>query len=163
MKKILGLVLLGLLIVGCQGNNNIMSLDEAKEIALKEVNGEVIKSKQDHDDGRTYYEFEIITDNEKYDLEIDGETGDIVKKEKDDEYGGQTTDGQNLEAAVSEDRAKQIASDHIGGGGNLIKCKLDYDDGILKYEIEIIKDNIEYDIEVNANTGEIIKYEEDRY
>ena len=36
-------------------------------------------------------------------------------------------------------------------------------DGILKYEIEIIKDNIEYDIEVNANTGEIIKYEEDRY
>lgn len=49
------------------------------------------------------------------------------------------------------------------GGGYLIKTELDYDDddGIKKYEIEIKNGNKEYELEINADTGEIIKYEED--
>ncbi|MFQ6793383.1 PepSY domain-containing protein [Thomasclavelia sp.] len=164
MKKIISLVLLVVVLVGCGGNNKTISMDEAKEIALKEVNGEVVRYEEDRDDGRTYYEFEIIADNKKYDLEVDGETGDIIKKEIDEDYVGNTNQNNNASttATISQDEAKKIAEDRIGTGGNLIKCELDSDDGVLKYEIEIIKDNIKYEIDVNANTGEIVKYEEER-
>ena len=58
--------------------------------------------------------------------------------------------------------SSKIAFDRVGGG-YLIKTELDYDDddGIKKYEIEIKNGNKEYELEINADTGEIIKYEED--
>ena len=106
----------------------------------------------------------IVTDSEKYDLEIDGESGDIVKKEKDDDYvaNQNTTNNQTNQTTITEDEAKKIATDRIGGSGEFVRCELDNDDGVLKYEIEVIKDNTEYDIDVDATTGEITKYEEDR-
>lgn len=165
MKKLVSLVLLGLILVGCNNSNSddIMTMEEAQKIALKEVDGEVIKSSKDHDDGRTYYEFEIITDGGKYDLEVDGESGEIVKKEKDDDYTSSqsTTDSQSNQATITEDEAKKIATERIGGSGEFIKCELDNDDGVLKYEIEVVKENKEYDIDVDATTGKITKYEED--
>ena len=166
MKKLVSLVLLGLVLVGCSnsGSGDVMTMEEAQKIALEEVDGEVIKSSEDRDDGRTYYEFEIVTDSEKYDLEIDGESGDIVKKEKDDDYvaNQNTTNNQTNQTTITEDEAKKIATDRIGGSGEFVRCELDNDDGVLKYEIEVIKDNTEYDIDVDATTGEITKYEEDR-
>ena len=166
MKKLASLVLLGLVLVGWSnsGSGDVMTMEEAQKIALEEVDGEVIKSSKDRDDGRTYYEFEIVTDSEKYDLEIDGESGDIVKKEKDDDYvaNQNTTNNQTNQTTITEDEAKKIATDRIGGSGEFVRCELDNDDGVLKYEIEVIKDNTEYDIDVDATTGEITKYEEDR-
>ena len=166
MKKLASLVLVGLVLVGWinSGSGDVMTMEEAQKIALEEVDGEVIKSSKDRDDGRTYYEFEIVTDSEKYDLEIDGESGDIVKKEKDDDYvaNQNTTNNQTNQTTITEDEAKKIATDRIGGSGEFVRCELDNDDGVLKYEIEVIKDNTEYDIDVDATTGEITKYEEDR-
>ena len=151
MKKLASLVLLGLVLVGCSnsGSGDVMTMEEAQKIALEEVDGEVIKSS---------------TDSEKYDLEIDGESGDIVKKEKDDDYvaNQNTTNNQTNQTTITEDEAKKIATDRIGGSGEFVRCELDNDDGVLKYEIEVIKDNTEYDIDVDATTGEITKYEEDR-
>ena len=49
----------------------------------------------------------------------------------------------------------------VGNNGYLVKCELDIDDGIQKYEIEIKNGNIEYEIDIDAISGEIIKYEED--
>ena len=166
MKKLTSLVLLGLVLVGCSnsGSGDVMTMEEAQKIALEEVDGEVIKSSKDRDDGRTYYEFEIVTDSEKYDLEIDGESGDIAKKEKDDDYvaNQNTTNNQTNQTTITEDEAKKIATDRIGGSGEFVRCELDNDDGVLKYEIEVIKVNTEYDIDVGATTGDVTKYEEDR-
>ena len=69
--------------------------------------------------------------------------------------------------AISLDEAQEIALKTIDGkvtkanNGYLIKCELDIDDGIQKYEVEIKNGNIEYEIDIDAITGEIIKYEED--
>ena len=50
------------------------------------------------------------------------------------------------------------------GTGTLVKCELDYDDDTqkYKYEIEIKDGRVEYDLEIDANSGEIIKYEQDQ-
>ena len=46
--------------------------------------------------------------------------------------------------------------------GYLVKCELDSDDNRQVYEIEIKNGTIEYNIDVDAVSGEIVKYEEDQ-
>ncbi|MDQ0149498.1 PepSY domain-containing protein [Eubacterium multiforme] len=55
------------------------SLDQAKEIALKKVNGTVVKSKEDVEDGIVEYEFKIKDkENLLQEITVDGKTGAIV-------------------------------------------------------------------------------------
>ena len=190
MKKILMIMLLTVIFTGCSSanKNSALTLDEAKEIALKEVEGQVTKAKQHRDDGKDYYDFTIITDSEKYEVEVDANTGEIIKKERDDDYivnnnqNNQTTNPDNSQnstdnnqnntnnngnnvnnpnqTTISANEAQNIALNQVGGG-YLTKCELDHDDGLTVYEIEIKNGNKEYDVEINAVTGEIIKYEID--
>ena len=41
------------------------------------------------------------------------------------------------------------------------RTELDYDNGIQKYEVEFYYNNREYSYEINANTGDILGYEQD--
>ena len=73
---------------------------------------------------------------------------------------------QNLPAqnTISSDEAKQIALQHANLSDNqvtFIKVSQDYDDGINKYEIEFYYNNTEYDYEINAYSGEILKFDYD--
>ena len=73
---------------------------------------------------------------------------------------------QNLPAqnTISFDEAKQIALQHANLSDNqvtFIKVSQDYDDGINKYEIEFYYNNTEYDYEINAYSGEILKFDYD--
>ena len=83
MKKLSLLMLLAIVLAGCGNNNkvNALTLEEAQEIAVAEVEGKkVLKAKQDYDDGITYYDFTVVTDNEKYEIEVDANDGTILKK-----------------------------------------------------------------------------------
>lgn len=164
MKKVIMLLFAVMVLAGCSNKTNAMTLEQAQELALKEVDGEVVKAKEDIDDGVKYYDFTIITDSEKYEIEIDGDSGKVIKKEKDVDYQPATTDSNSgtgeSNAEISIEDAKKIAIDKVGGG-DIVKTELDYENGISKYEIEIRKDNKEYDLEINRETGEIIKYKED--
>ena len=42
-----------------------------------------------------------------------------------------------------------------------MKIELDYDDGILVYEVESYKGVYEYDFEINAASGVILDFEKD--
>ena len=73
---------------------------------------------------------------------------------------------QNLptQNTISSDEAKQIALQHANLLDNqvtFIKVSQDYDDGINKYEIEFYYNNTEYDYEINAYSGEILKFDYD--
>lgn len=165
MKKIILLIIITIALVGCDKKVNALTLEEAQEIALKEVAGKVLKAKENKDDGISYYDFTIITDTEKYEIEIDANSGKILKTEKDVYIGINSNSAAPLEptnTSITIEQAQQIALNRVGEG-YLTKSELDYDDddGIKKYEIEIKNGNKEYEIEINADTGEIIKYEED--
>lgn len=46
--------------------------------------------------------------------------------------------------------------------GLVIEAELDDDDGVQIYEVEIVNaDGIEMEVEINADTGEVLKIEED--
>ena len=161
MKKIILLVLITIALVGCNQKVNALTIEEAQEIALKEVAGKVLKSKEDKEDGVSYYYFTIVTDTEKYEVEIDANSGKVLKMEKDDDYIKINSNPvEPANTLITIEQAQQIALERVGEG-YLTKSELDYDDDIKKYEIEIKNGNKEYEIEINADTGEIIKYEED--
>ena len=67
---------------------------------------------------------------------------------------------RNSSGYIGKTRAKNIALKR-SGGGNVVKCHFEWDDGIPQYEIEIWRGNWEYDIDVHAKTGRIIDYDKD--
>lgn len=65
---------------------------------------------------------------------------------------------------ISIEEAKTIALTHAKIADKdafFSKTELDTDDGITEYEIEFFHNNVEYDYEINATTGEIIKFEKE--
>lgn len=65
---------------------------------------------------------------------------------------------------IGEEKAKKIALDHAGLKEPEVKhlfVELDYDDGVLRYEVDFHKDQYEYDYDIDAKTGKILSYDKD--
>lgn len=65
---------------------------------------------------------------------------------------------------ISEEKAKSIALEHAGFKESEVKflhVELDYDDGVLRYEVDFRQGNYEYDYDIDANTGKILSYDKD--
>ena len=72
--------------------------------------------------------------------------------------------GNETNKKVTIEQAKEIALKHANLTSNqvsFVKSELEYDDGIQKYDIEFYYNNMEYNYEINANTGNILKHELD--
>lgn len=123
-----------------------VSYAEAKKIALKKVNGKIIEADRDADDGE--YEFEIRKGNYIYEVEVKKRTGKAYITDK--EYK------PVKKVAISRDEAKKIALKKVP---NAKVTKIELDDG--KYEVELVKGNYEYELEISAKTGKILEYERD--
>lgn len=123
---------------------------QAKEMALKIANGKITDFEKDDDS----YEIEIFLDNYKYDIDISfyGVLEDIDVEHQDDEDDDTKRYGRR---PIGEEAAKKIALTVAPGTVESVES----DDG--KYDIDIKSKNFEYDVEVNAYTGRIIKFERD--
>ncbi|WP_052131640.1 PepSY domain-containing protein [Planococcus sp. CAU13] len=66
--------------------NGLISAEQAKDIALRESGGgTIVEFELDNDDGRQYYEIEIVNGQTEYELEIDAAYGSITEFELDDD------------------------------------------------------------------------------
>ena len=140
-----------------------------KHAGVKAADATFVKTKQDWENGRLVYEIEFVVPNgssyKEYDYEIDAYTAAVVSYDYDIEAsytppasGGSTASSG---AAVSEAAAKKTALAQVPGAteANIIKFKLDMDDGRWEYEGEIVYNNMEYDFTIDANTGSIIEWD----
>lgn len=71
---------------GTTGQQGELTLEEAKAIALKEINGTVVEYEEDYEDGVLYYEFKISTGKKLYEIEIHAKTGLVTKVKLEDDY-----------------------------------------------------------------------------
>ena len=157
-------------------NTGNISLDKAKEIALSHAGLSAdqvtfVKVKMDFDDGIQKYDIKFYCNGQEYDYEINSSNGQIIQFDYDMEYNyipnNNTTNYQsnvNTTANISVERAKEIALSHAGLSADqvtFVKVKMDFDDGIQKYEIEFYYNYREYSYEIDANTGNILSYEQD--
>ena len=66
---------------------------------------------------------------------------------------------------AEKDEAKKIALDKAGvtaAEATFTKARLDYDDGREEYEFEFFANGKEFDIDVDANTGRVVKFDVER-
>ncbi|GHS86262.1 hypothetical protein AGMMS49957_04100 [Synergistales bacterium] len=61
---------------------------------------------------------------------------------------------------ITAEKAKEIALSKVGGG-TIVEFKLDYEHDKQVYEMEVRHNGREYEIDVDAATGDIVKYEID--
>lgn len=116
----------------------------------------------------TYYEVKVNHNGVRYELTVDATTGSILGTEIENPSSTQQTlttkQGTQAQVSITEERAKAITSEHTKKNNlTYTRIKLSQDDdyaGALTYEIEAEADGIEYDIDINANTGQILKFEQ---
>ena len=150
-------LLLAIISVFLFTKDNKISKDIATNIALDYAN----VNKKDTSNikveiDNSIYEIEFNDKNYKYEIEVDSKTGNVIKYEKDIISKSPIS---NNNTAISEEEAKKIATDYLNinvEDVSFTKNKLDYDDGILIYELEFYYNNNEYEIDINAYTKEII-------
>ena len=69
--------------------------------------------------------------------------------------------GKPAKELVSEENAKGLVLTILQGATekDIKKFTKDFDDGKYEYDVEVIYNNMEYEFEINAETGEIISWE----
>lgn len=139
--------------------DKMLTQAQASEKALNLVtNGTIIKSKLNVDKKGTRYDFTVIKDQEKYEIDVDIYTGEITKFEKKNitEFNIKQT-----KEMLSPQQATAIALKQTTG--IIIKCTLDYkkEYGLAIYDIDVIKDDFKYKYHINAYNGDILKTEID--
>ncbi len=141
---------------------------KAKAIALEhaglsESSVTFVKAKLDFDDGRMVYEVEFYTSSTEYEYELDAATGQIITYDIDKEQNNSSpAGGGNTASYIGEAKAKSIALNHAGLSESSVtftKTKLDSDDGRVVYDVEFYSGNVEYDYEIDASSGNILKYD----
>lgn len=180
MKKIvLATIITGisLSVLGCSKNPNDtkeyapnITLEQAKEIALNhsELSSDKVKfirAETGKDDGVDIYEIEFYYDQKEYDYEINAKDGAILEFDTDVENYDITSEEiqPSTQNKFTLEQAREIAVKHANLTSDKVsfgKLKLDNDNKIIKYDIEFFYNNVEYDYEIDANTGEIISYEQ---
>ncbi len=193
---------------------------KAKEIALSKAGAaekdvSALKIELDWENGIMIYDVEFDFNSYEYDFNINAETGEIIKSEKEPEIGsagtgnnatgntntnsgtnnggsnsggeagnnnnnnGNTSSGNsnngggntgsteqttakpaNGNSYIGEAKAKEIALNHAGVTASQIRdyeCKLDRENGTVVYEVSFETNQYEYEYDINAATGKIIK------
>lgn len=155
--------------------------DAALEAALQDAGvtkeeATRLKTSKDRDDGRMIYEIQFDANGTEYDYEIAAEDGTILTADTESvasntaAQNGQQNNTQNNQSqsaganvAVSQEQAMQTALERVPGATESdIRMELDNDDGQYKYEGDIIYDQREYEFEIDANTGVILEWSEER-
>lgn len=63
-------------------SNPKITATDAKTMALKEMNGDIVSFEYDGDDFKPHYEIEIVKDNEKVEFKIDANSGALTVTER---------------------------------------------------------------------------------
>lgn len=146
-------------------DQNLILEEEAKSIALEDagltedqISG--IRIRLEKDDGIQQYEVEFYAGDKEYDYEIDAASGNILGRDM--EIEDDFRESGTSDAGVSEEQAKKTALQKVPGAGeNDIKIHLDEDDGKAVYEGSFIYKDRKYEFEIDADSGEILDWEEE--
>ena len=139
-----------------------ITLEQAEAIALDQAGLQAsdvtfTEEKLDTKDG--VYELEFRTaDQSEYECEIYTATGEILSWD----FEAGTADASGT--AVTADEARALALAQVPGAteSSFTEFKSDYENGRLIYEGEIVFDGMEYEFEIDADTGTLLSWESDQ-
>ena len=149
---------------GTQDIGEDAALQAALDAAgINEADASRILVSMDRDDGRVVYDVRFDAGQTEYDYEILAADGQVVSSDIEQIRDDRSQNGNNAGTAVSREKAIETALAKVPGATeNDIRIELDYDDGRYKYEGDIIYDRVEYDFEIDADSGEILEWSQER-
>lgn len=145
-----------------------------------------LPAKRDYENGVPVYELEFSSGGYAYDYEISAADGSVLKFEKESvptapnqapaaaparvpDGNSSGTPARTPDASgagdIGEERAWEIAYGHAGVAAADVTAspaKVDYENGVRVYELEFFSGGYEYDYEINAADGSVIKFERER-
>ena len=159
--------------VGNASEKEYIGREAALQAALNQLNAsaEDITATEidlDFDDGVMVYEVELIYQGREYEFEIDAKTGNslydvpFVPSEPVEDPAPVVTPNDSF---IPADQAKEAALDHAGVKAENAKnaqCELDRDDGTVHYDVDFEANGYEFDYEIDATTGKVLKSEKER-
>ena len=154
---------------GTQDIGEDAALQAALEAAgVSESDASRLRISKDRDDGRVVYEIRFDVDQTEYDYDVlasDGQIlgSDVELRNDDRDDDDDRNRGSNADVAISREEAIDIALAKVSGATESdIRIELDHDDGRYKYEGDIIYERVEYDFEIDANSGDVLEWSEER-
>lgn len=169
---------LALALTGCQnGQNNqaapsqsqapaqqtagsaAMSAEQATARALEQAGaGETataVYTEKEREDGRDVYEVSFYVGSTKYEVEIDAADGSVKKSEQKAERAGADT------AAFSRAQAEALALGKVPGAAKAdIGLQYETDDGKAQFDGRIVYGGRVYEFEIDAQSGDVLKWKE---
>ena len=170
--------------IGAVNQSVVITLDQAKQIAIADANVDTTsavftKMSSDYDDGLMKWEIDFVAGNTKYEYEINSIDGTILKKEIEVvTQAGFPQEANPFQqslavdptgqpgAGVDIERAKQIAVQHAGvdmASVIFIKLERDVERTTPRWEIEFVIGDLQYEYEINAINGAILKFKTKKF
>ncbi len=143
--------------------------EKAKSIALAHAGFTAsqvqnLKVEKDYDDGQLEYEVEFYAGTTEYDYTISGTDGTILKQDK-EEHGGSQTTQPSAGSDIGAEKAQSIALSDAGFTASQVqnlKAEREYDDGRLEYQVEFRVNGTEYEYTISATDGAILEKDIDQ-
>ncbi len=140
-------------------SGGLLSAESAKAKALAHAgltDAAFTKLELEWDNGRQVYDLEFYAGDSEYDYELDAVNGTVLSYEI---KSGTPT----ASSAITLAKAQEIALSKVPGAAasHIRKLELDWDDGRQIYEVEIMYQGVEYEMEIDAATGAIVDYDVD--
>lgn len=136
-------------------NKKLLTQKQIKSLASKKIKNSTVKTVHlDYDDGIPEYKVVLQKGQRQYKLVYHGQTGKLLEYEW--EFKKQIKDSSYIGTA----KAKKIALKKVPDA-TVIKAEFDMDDGVPVYELELVKNRMEYDIVIHAETGDILEFDMD--
>lgn len=184
---VVGILVVIALLILIYFKTTFISKDDVKDIIAANMNvssGDLYFEDIDFDFDKGVYEVEVLYINDAvYEYKIDARTSTeggriiytdfkyftngITDDNNSNNSNNSSTNGSSnnaTTASITVDEAKNIALTDAGLDINSIQFtreELEHDNHTLVYELEFYYNNIEYDYEINATTGDIISYDKD--
>ena len=121
------------------------------------------------DESPAHYEVELHTAWGEFEYMVDAYTGEVLSGQRDllssaptAPTGSETEKPSTPSGDIGYAKAKSIALNHAGvseGAAYDMEVEPDDEDGVLLYEVSFKSGDMEYEYEIHASTGEILKYE----
>lgn len=140
-----------------QDRKNIPQKSIQKKAKNKVKNAAVLSVVLQNDDGRAEYKAKLQKGNKKYTLVYDSKSGKLLEYEWEIVS---TNPASSKKKEIGLEKAKAIAKKKAPGA-SIVKAKLDNDDGVRVYEIELVKGSYEYEVKIDAKTGKVLEFEKD--
>ena len=127
--------------------------EKAIETAQKEFDGQVKGIEYKQDNGEWVYKIDLVNGQNEAEVKVSDKDNKVLTSEQETEDDTQEQKVVDLDSVVSYKEAVEAAQKEMKG--ELKQWKLSHDNGKLVYEVELVDQNKESEVIIDAKTGKV--------